>query len=104
MNNVKRFSDFAEEEGPLDGDKTRLDDILNHEILITGCRIQDSKYSGKNKTGKYLTVQFQTSDRPDINRVFFTGSDVLIKQMEKYAHETPFVTIIRKVDRYYTLT
>jgi len=56
---VQRFSDFAEEHGPLEGDKARLDAILNHEVLITGYRVQASKYGGKNKSGKCLTVQFE---------------------------------------------
>lgn len=100
---VKRFSDFAEERGPLEGDKARLDAILNHEILITGYRIQASKYGGKNKSGKCLTIQFEMSEMTE-KRVIFTGSDVLIDQMEKYGEHVPFWAIIKKVDRYYTLS
>jgi len=37
-------------------------------------------------------------------RVFFTGSDILIEQMEKYGSEIPFLTTIKKIDRYYTFT
>jgi hypothetical protein len=97
---VKRFSDFSEEAGPLDGDKLKLDDILNQEITVVGYRIQNSRYS-KNASGKYLTLQFELySER----HVVFTGSDVLISQTEKYHHEIPFITTIRKVNRYYTLS
>lgn len=99
----KRFSDFAEEDGPLEGDKARLDAILNHEILITGYRLQASKYGGKNKSGKCLTVQFEVPELAG-KRVFFTGSDVLIEQMEKYGEHVPFLVTIKKVDRYYTLS
>ena len=38
------------------------------------------------------------------HRVIFTGSDVLIEQMEKYEAEVPFATTIKKIDRYYTLS
>jgi len=41
-----------------------------------------------------------TEDR----KVVFTGSDVLIEQMERYGEEIPFVATIKKVDRYYTLS
>jgi len=100
---TKRFSDFAEEEGPLEGDKSKLDAILNHEILITGHRIQGSKYKGKNNSGKCLTIQF--CHPPDEEkRVCFTGSDVLIEQMEKYGNQIPFLATVKKVDRYYTLS
>jgi len=98
---VKKFSDFAEEDGPLGGGKVRLDSILNVEITITGYRIQASKYSGKNRSGKCLTVQFEMDSEI---KVFFTGSDVLIGQLEKYGHEVPFVATVKKVDRYYTLS
>jgi hypothetical protein len=47
----KRFSDFAEEPAPLDGDKMKIDQILNQEVEIIGARIGSTRYS-KNKTGK----------------------------------------------------
>jgi len=96
----KRFSDFATESPPLDGDKIKLDSILNQEIEIVGCRFGSTKYS-KNKTGKYLTLQILINKT---KRVVFTGSDVLIRQVEKYESEIPFATTIVKVNRYYTLS
>lgn len=99
----KRFSEFAEEEGPLDGDKVRLDAVLNHEILVIDYRTSESKYKNKNKSGKCLTVQFSQPGTDD-RKVFFTGSDVLIDQIERYAQELPFFAIIKKIDRYYTFT
>jgi hypothetical protein len=96
---MKRFSDFAQEPTPLDGEKARLDDVLNCEMVVTGCSIKQSKYS-KNRSGKYLTLQFKIDD---VTRVCFTGSDVLIGQMERYENEMPFVATIRKINRYYTL-
>lgn len=99
----RRFSDFAEEKGPLEGDKVKLDSILNYEILVVGYRIQNSKYKEKNNSGKYLIIQFCNPDDQE-RKVFFTGSDVLIEQMEKYGHKVPFLTTIKKVDKYYTFS
>lgn len=98
---AKRFSDFAEEPNILDGDKVRIDSILNQEICIIGYRVANSKYT-KNNSGKCLTLQFenQNGDR----RVLFTGSDVLIHQMNRYGDEIPFYATIKKIDRYYTLS
>ncbi len=96
---MKRFSEISKE-NILDGDKVRLDDILNEEILIIGFRIKDSRYS-KNNSGKYLTLQFEYKDKKN---VIFTGSDVLIDQVEKYSKEIPFLATIRKINRYYSLT
>lgn len=99
----KRFSEFAEEEGPLDGDKVRLDAVLNHEILVIDYRTSESKYKSKNRSGKCLTVQFSLPTSEE-RKVFFTGSDVLIDQIERYAEELPFFATIKKIDRYYTFT
>jgi len=100
--NVKKFSDFCEEPAALDGKKVRIDDIVNQEILITGYNIKISKY-GENKTGKYLTLQFATDGSKE-SRVLFTGSDVLIDQLERYGDEIPFLATIKRVNRYYTLS
>jgi hypothetical protein len=78
----------------------RLDDVVDHEITVTGCNIRQSKYS-KNVSGKYLTLQFQIDGQ---TRVTFTGSDVLIGQMERYEQEIPFVATIKRINRYYTLS
>jgi len=96
----KRFSDFATEPTVLDGDKIKLDSILNQEIEIVGYRIGDSNYS-KNKSGKYLTLQIKIEQEV---KILFTGSDVLIKQIEKYVNEIPFLATIKKINRYYTLS
>jgi len=94
---MKRFADFAEEHKPLEGDKVKLNDILNQEIEITGYSIKQSKY----KESDYLTLQFKIDGNLNI---LFTGSGVLINQLEKYENEIPFVTEIKKINKYYTLT
>lgn len=96
---MERFHDFAEESGPLDGNKIRIDDILNKELIITGYKIKESKYP---KSGpKCLTLQVVLDDK---KYVLFTGSVVLLEQMEKYQDHLPFIATIQKIDRYYTLT
>lgn len=96
----KRFSDFAQEEGPLDGEKTKLDSILNLEIVITGYKVKQSKY-GSSNSGQCLTVQFE---HDGVRKIFFTGSEVLMQQFEKYGKEIPFAATIKRIDRYYTLS
>ncbi|MEA3338623.1 MAG: hypothetical protein U9R15_01525 [Chloroflexota bacterium] len=97
MNDYPRFSDFAEEENPLEGEKKKLDEIVNMEILVTGFKIGKSKYKDRD----YLTLQFENGDGKCI---VFTGSGVLIKQTQKYEDMMPFYTTIKKVNSYYTLT
>lgn len=96
----KRFADFAEEQKPLDGEKIKIEQVLNIEIEIIGYRITRSKYE-KNKSGNCLQLQMEINGA---HRVLFTGSDVLIEQMEKYGSQVPFQTTIKKIDRFYTLS
>lgn len=98
---MKKFSDFAEIT-TLEGDKMKIDNILNQNIIVTGARISKSKYS-KNESGKYLTLQFKMhgEEKP---YVIFTGSEVLISQIEKYKEQMPFEAKIVKINRYYTFS
>jgi len=96
----KRFSDFSTESRRLEGEKVKIEDILNIEITITGYDVRKSKYE-KNESGKVLTVEFE---KDHIKRIFFTGSEVLISQLEKYADNIPFLTTIKKINKFYTLT
>lgn len=98
-----RFSDFAEADGPLQGRKERIDDILNKELLFLGFHVQESKYQRTNSK-ECLTVQYVPLDDPQDLRVFFTGSSVLLAQFQKYAAKLPFRAILKKVDKYFTLT
>jgi hypothetical protein len=100
---MKKFSDFAEERVTLDGPKMKIEEAVNREMVVTGCNIKKSKY-GRNNSGKCLTLQFSFLDNPDDKRIIFTGSDVLIEQIEKYGEEMPFQTTIKRIDKYYTLT
>ena len=53
MTEYPRFSDFAEESKVFDGDKKRIDDILNQEIFVTDFKIKDSK---KRQNTLYVTI------------------------------------------------
>jgi len=92
------FSDFADETKPFEGDKKKIDEILNKDILIIDYKIKDSKH---HKDTQYVTIQFKLDD---INHIVFTGSEVLAKQLDKYKDNIPFYTQIKKIDKYYTLT
>jgi len=93
---MKKFSEFSDEH-ILDGDKMKIDDVLNIEIKIIDSRLSKSKYIDK----KCLTIQFELNNE---KHVLFTGSEVLINLIEKYKNEIPFETTIRKINKYYTFT
>lgn len=97
VDNYPKFSDFLEEDVGLEGDKKKIDDVLNKEILVVGSRIGRSKYRDKD----YLTLQFENGGD---KYVVFAGSEVLMKQAQKYKDKMPFHTTIKKVNNYYTMS
>lgn len=92
-----RFCDFAEEQPQLEGEKKKITDILNTEILITDYRIGNSKYKEK----KYLTLQYKTASGFNI---VFNGSEVLMAQAKKYEDRMPYYVTIVQRGKYYTMT
>lgn len=85
---------------PLEGNKLKLDDVVNREITVLDYRIKESRYKKEN-CEKCLTLQLKLEDK---TYVMFTGSNVLRDQVDKYKHKIPFITTIKKIDRYYTFT
>jgi hypothetical protein len=95
---AKKFSDFAVEERPLQGDKIKMVEVLGKKILIKGYRLTESKFP-TSKGCLALQIEFEKKDR-----VLFTGSGVLISQIKKYEHEIPFETTITQPNKYYTFS
>lgn len=95
-NNYPKFSDFADETKLFEGDKKKVDDILNKDILIIDFKIKDSK---QKEGTSYATIQIRLNDK---NHIIFTGSEVLINQLNKYKKNQPFYAVIKKIDKYYT--
>jgi hypothetical protein len=97
---VKRFSDFAHVNTAIIGDKIKIEDVLSKEIEVIGYKINDSKYKKKDND-KVLTLQFKLNGE---DRILFTGSNVLMEQIETYKDELPFLAKIEKVNKFYTFT
>ena len=91
------FGDFAGEEGPLAGDKRKLSEILDKEILILAFRVGKSKFRDRN----YTTIQFQNGST---KYVTFTGSEVLMEQLKRHEGNLPFLATIVKRFNYYSLS
>ena len=97
---MKRFSDFAYGELPLDGSKLKIDEVINREITVLGYKINESRYNRSNSP-RCLKLHFELEG---VRHVLFTGSSVLCDQVEKYKDEIPFLTIIKKIDKYYSFS
>ncbi len=94
---MNKFSDFADEKQAFEGDKIRIDDVLNTELVVKAFRILNGKFESE----KCLQLQINTNDKL---HVIFTGSKVLTEQVTKYKDKLPFHTVIRKVRKYYTFS
>lgn len=79
---IFKLVDIVPEHKCMDGDKVKIEEILNKPIIILGVAINNSKYA---KDGdKCLTVQFYLKDDPEMkHKVLFSGSKVLIAVAEK---------------------
>ena len=97
---LKKFSDFAVDESPLEGEKIKIDDIVNKEIVVLNYAVKNSKFANANSS-KYLTIQF-TEANSNEKKVVFTGSTVLADQCEKYCNQIPFTATIKKIKKFYT--
>jgi hypothetical protein len=95
---VKRFSDFAKsEDSKLEGDKLKIADILDKQILLKAFSISKSKHY----SGEYATLQFESDNR---KHVVFISSKVIIEQLKKYEDQLPYLTTVVKIGKYYSLS
>lgn len=95
---TKRFSDFAKsEDGHLEGEKLKVGDILGKEILLKNFSVSKSKHY----SGDYATIQFELNGKL---QVVFVSSKVIIEQLQKYQSELPFIVVIIKIGKYYSLS
>lgn len=94
---IKRFSDFASEDVGFTGDKLKLDTILGKEIVVKNFKVADSRFNDN----KVLTLQFELDG---IDYITFTGSGVLLDQVEKYKDMMPFIAKVEKINKFYSFT
>jgi len=102
---MNKFSDFADPTITLvmDGKKVALSDILDKEIIVLRYRVKKTKFS-EAKNPDCLTVQFAYPDNEEAHFVFFSGSSVLMQQLEQYKDKLPFAATIKKIAKYYTFS
>ena len=102
---MNKFSEFADTtvSPVMDGKKVSLDDILEKEIIVLRYRVKKTKFS-EAKNPDCLTVQFVYPVNEEAHFVFFSGSSVLMQQLEKYKDKLPFSATIKKIGKYFTFT
>lgn len=95
---MRKFSDFAKVCVPLEGDKLKIAEVLNKDIVVLSYQIKQSK---KREGTQYITLQVEMDGK---KYIVFTGSHVLISQAEEYSKHMPFETIIKKINDFYSFT
>lgn len=107
---IPKFEDIAENK-TLDGDKIKIDDVLNNEIIVTGFHVSSSKYQSKGCSFCTKVQFYYADDEKEEKKVFFSGSSVIkdqAEEMEKKLSEKGmeyrFKTTVKKVGNYYSFT
>lgn len=93
----------------LTGDKVRIDDLLNKQIVVCNYHVSTSKFKDKSN-GFCVKVQFYNAeDEAKIKKVFFSGSGVLKDQLdevksvlEKNGQPFLFKATVKKCGNYYS--
>jgi len=98
---MRRLNEFADDDIALEGEKVKIEDVIDKEIVLYKFRVSHSRYE-KEGNPEYLTLQFSFEESGPL-KVLFTGSQVMIRQMKKYENQLPFVATIVKVNRYFAL-
>lgn len=98
VNDIESFSVFAHDKLPMPGQKKRLEEVLNKIISVVDFRITKSN---KRENSECLQIQFLSDGEVF---VLFTGSVVLIDQIQAVKDKLPFKTTIVKIDKYYSFS
>lgn len=98
VNEIESFATFAHDKLPMPGKKKRLEEILDKPISVVDFRITKSN---KRENSDCLQIQFLYEN--DVY-ILFTGSVVLIDQIQSVKEKLPFKTTIVKIDKYYSFS
>ena len=95
-----RYCDISVDEN-LIGEKVSINSILNRDIVIIKYREMKSKCSNG---GICLQVQFKYNESDNEYYIFFSGSNVIRKQLNNIDRKMfPFIGKIIKQNKYYKL-
>ena len=94
MNTFKQFN-IKPTSKSFEGDKIRIERVMNKEIVVEAYKIEESKYKEKGN-GKCLYLQIHVDNA---KRVLFTGSATMQEMIQKVKPEDfPFTATIIKQD------
>lgn len=101
---MKKFSDFNIKPalGAFEGKKINFSDVFNMPIVVNDYKIEESKFTGKNKSNNRLQLSFSMNNEDYIT---FSGSDNLMDMIKKVPEDCfPFETVIKKKEKRFEFT
>ena len=79
------------------GDKTRIQKVLNKEIIVHAYKLEPSKHVKDKGTGQCLHLQISFDDE---KRIMFTSAIGMIEAIQQIPKDQfPFTTIIKEEDK-----
>ena len=97
-----KYCEF-EDDDLLKGEKIKIEDILNKEIINRDIQKEPSKMK-KGETYNKIQIVDEFIDGVPQYKIFFTASNILERQITKHKAKLPFCAVIIKQNNYYTLT
>lgn len=99
-NKGDKMKSFSEIERKNNSSKISIKDVLDKEIIVRSFSVRDSKFIDEGK--KYvLKLNIEVDGE---RKYLFTGSNVLINQIESFKSDLPFKTTIKEINKYYKFT
>jgi hypothetical protein len=101
---MKQFHEFniKAPTGALEGKKISIEDLFNLPVIIVAYKIEESKFTGKNKSNNRLQLSIENNNEKFIT---FTGSDSLMEMIKQVSpEEFPFETVIKKKEKRFEFT
>ena len=100
MNDFKSFN-IKPENKSFEGEKIKVERILNKKVIVLDFKIEESKFKEKG-SGKCLYIQIEVDGS---KRVLFSGSSYLLDMIQKVPKESfPFTSIIVKENEHLEFT
>ena len=102
---IRKFS-ALDIPGIMEGEKSKMPEILNRRIIITRAEARISNHINVDGVrGQYKMIQFYFADDPDRRlRVVFTSSKTIISQIDNPRMAYPCEATVKMVGKGYCLT
>jgi hypothetical protein len=90
---MKKFSELVGSNVQFNGEKTRLEAVIDKEIIIKNFILLPSKFLDETK--EFAVIEAELDSKPI---VLDTGSSTIMQQLKEHKDDMPFAATIKKVE------